>query len=532
MAATALKPAPPPDVPARAALGRQQGGAGADPLILDPTLLLTRGGDGRIMLDEGTGLNRYGCGPRPDGGIAPFGSSTCSTLSAAAHGAVRRLAGRLAEDCAREPRAAVYRQGLDRVRDKLAATLGLTDMAGLKTILSPSGTDVHRIALMLAAAGAATPPLVVLPEQNETGSGIAAALGGRSGPAAALKAMTAWRGLEQALLAPQILAAPCRRADGTLRPTHEVDADVAVIASAAARMGRRVLLVMMDQSKTGLISPSVACAQDLKRRFADQIEVMVDACQLRLAPATLSAYLRQGFLVALTGSKFMTGPAFSGALLVPPAAAERLAGQALPEGLAETCLRGEFPDGLACAPALEDRANLGLLLRWEAALEEMRRFAALPSAAVAALFCDFAAAVAERLADDRAFEPLAARPLERTGLGVHGDWDRQQTIFPFLLRVDGKAMGPMQTLSLQRLMGVDLGDWAGWGPAGRRSQLGQPVACGQRGRTALAALRLCMSARLAADALAPGGRGGAAVIAEALEVLDKAAWLTTRLTDA
>ena len=170
-------------------------------------------------------------------------------------------------------------------------------------------------------------------------------------------------------------------------------------------------------------------------------------------------------------------------------------------------------------------------MRWEAALEEMQRFAALSPAAVAGFFADFGASVAERLWEDDAFETVAVRPLERTGLGVHPSWDREQTIFPFLLRANGRPMSPVQTLGVQRLLGLDLGDWAGWTKAGRRAQLGQPVNCGVRRGTPLSALRLCLSARLAVDALAPGGHGVSAVIADAMDVLDKTAWLTTRIED-
>jgi hypothetical protein len=338
--------------------------------------------------------------------------------------------------------------------------------------------------------------------------------------------------LEAALLQPQIMTAPSRAPDGSLRPAHQIDEEIAAIATVAARAGRKVLLVMMDVSKTGLISPSVACAQDLKQRFPEQVEVMVDGCQLRLAPQTLAAYLRQDFMVAITGSKFMTGPAFSAALLVPEGAAARMQAASLPGGLSDLCLLGELPEGWRGAPELKARANFGLVLRWEAALEEMRRFTALPPAAVTQFFADFAEAVSARLAESDAFEPVAVRPLERTGLGVGPSWDRVQTIFPFFLKRGARMMTPVETLGVQRLMAQDLGEWAGWDIAGRRIQLGQPVYCGRRGGTELTALRLCLSARLAADALAPGGCGAPAMIDEALEALDKCGWLTTRMGDA
>ncbi|HEY4030897.1 MAG TPA: hypothetical protein VGM25_11170 [Caulobacteraceae bacterium] len=496
---------------------------------MEAPALLVSGGDARVTPDPASGLNRYGCGASPDIAVAAFGSSTCSTISTAAFAAVERLAGRLSAEALGGDESGLYGQELQRIRVKLAGLLGLQDQPGLKTILSPSGTDLHRLALHLVAAGASAPPLVILPEPHETGGGVVAALGGQIGPTSALRFAITAPNLEAALLRPQIMTARSRAADGTLRPAHQIDEEIAAIAASAARAGRKVLLVTMDVSKTGLISPSVACAQDLKQRFPELVEVMVDACQLRLAPATLAAYLRQDFLVAITGSKFITGPAFSAALLVPEAAAERIQASRLPRAVAELCLRGDLPEGWRGAPDLEAKANFGLVLRWEAALEEMRRFGALRPAAVARFFGDFAAAIGERLADDEAFEPAAVRPLERTGLGAAPSWDRIQTIFPFYFRRGGRPMSPVETLALQRLMAVDLGQWAGWAGAGRRIQLGQPAYCGRRGETELSAVRLCMSARLAVEALAPGGCGAKAMIDEALLALDKAAWLTTRL---
>jgi hypothetical protein len=240
-------------------------------------------------------------------------------------------------------------------------------------------------------------------------------------------------------------------------------------------------------------------------------------------------------MVGVTGSKFVTGPAFSAALLVPPGAAGRLEGVRMPRALAKLCAEGEWPQDWSVAwpqgSAPSQHANFGLLLRWEAALEEMRRFAALPPTAVHGFFTDFAETIGERLAEDDAFEPVAVRRIERTGLGAAHTWDTVQTIFPFLVRAGSRLMSPVETLGVQRLMGLDLGEWAGWAPAARRAQLGQAVNCGQRGDDPLVALRLCMSGRLACDALSTGGRGGSAIIGDALQVLDKTAWLAKRLAD-
>jgi hypothetical protein len=44
--------------------------------------LLTQGGDARIALDPATARNRYGCAAAPEPGLADFGSSTASGVSA------------------------------------------------------------------------------------------------------------------------------------------------------------------------------------------------------------------------------------------------------------------------------------------------------------------------------------------------------------------------------------------------------------------------------------------------------------------
>ena len=58
-------------------------------------------------------------------------------------------------------------------------------------------------------------------------------------------------------------------------------------------------------------------------RWPGRVQVVVDACQMRLGRPRLKKYLDRGYLVIVTGSKFFTGPAFSGALLVPAGLARR-----------------------------------------------------------------------------------------------------------------------------------------------------------------------------------------------------------------
>jgi hypothetical protein len=328
-----------------------------------------------------------------------------------------------------------------------------------------------------------------------------------------------------------------RLADGSPRPPELIDAEVESLVKTAAAMGRRVLLTLADVTKTGMIAPSHACVLALRRELPDTVEVLVDACQFRIAPSTLRAYLAHDFMVALTGSKFVTGPTFSGALLFPSSAARRFRGRMLPQALRAYSARAEWPPGWVSAGSLDNTANFGLLLRWEAALEELRAFRAVPEAEVASFLRSFAAAVGNRLMDGGVLEMLPAAPLDRRPLLAPASWDHIQTIFPFVLH-HGKSQAakrPLnreETMRVYRLLQVDLAhqpDFERGGTKGRiassRCQLGQPVACGVRDGVPVSALRLCASTRLIVEAASCGGRNAAAVIERAMTALDKIALL-------
>lgn len=501
--------------------------------------LLTSGGDRRIACDSGRGVNKYGCPPVPDPAILAYGSSTASIISPEGFAAADALREQLVAASAFEAPATTYAREMDRVRDELKELCELQGVPGLEIIFAASGTDLHLIAAQLAAHETKSPALAVMVEAAEQGTGVPAALAGRhfSDCTAFGKKVVAGESLANGF-APEVASIPSRAADGSPRALAEIDADFERIVSQAAAAGRRVLLISVDTSKTGLIAPSPACATALKHRFPATVEVMVDACQFRLAPATLRAYLEHGFMVAITGSKFVTGPTFCGALLVPSSEATRFRARALTPALGAYSARADWPRGWAANGTLAARANYGLLLRWEAALAELRAFRSLPELQVAAFLKSFASAIGERLSTDPAFEALPVPKLERRLFRNLETWDRTQTIFPFLLRRVGaqgrKQLDRDETARVYQLLGQALDDIPGTyaltkscGMETQRCRVGQPVACGVRAGMPVSALRLCASARLVVDALSPRGRGAQAVIAEALSVLDKAALIAS-----
>ena len=399
--------------------------------------LLAHGGDARIRLEGG--MNEYGCRPYPDPSLIQFGSSTASTLSSEAFHAA---------DALRESVVDIACE-FGRIRREFLSLCALPGETSLH--FCGSGTDAHRLAADLVKPGH-----VVMVSASETGRGVPGALSGG-----------------------QVHEIRIRNDEGGLRP--EVDEEAMTLVESLAK--EKVLLVLTDVSKTGLIAPSFCCAAELKARFGDNLEVLVDASQFRLRPATLKSYLDAGFLLALTGSKFLTGPTFSGALLVP--------------------------DAFGKTPHSDPDSDIGLLLRWEAALAELRIFRSIPESGVEHFLSYFAEKVLGRLQDDPHFVALPVPALRRAS----GGWDSIQTIFPFRMKGREGFAGMDEARRIHALLREDLSSVSKFEAAALRFSLGQPVSCG--------ALRLCASARLVSEGvLNPSG-----VVDAALLALDKTAWL-------
>lgn len=509
--------------------------------------LLTSGGDPRIVCDAASGLNKYGCSSKPEPGVLAFGSSTASTITPHSFDAAERLRLRLLRAARTEIPSATYARELARMRGELLELYGLSDLPGLAAIFAASGTDIHLIAGQLAGDAASSGPLVIMIDPAETGSGVPAALAGQhfSDRAALGTAVTPGATIFGAS-APDIATIACRGADGSPRAAAVVDAEVEALVVDAVAAGRRVLLNLADVSKTGIIAPSLSCALELRRRFPAAVDVLVDSCQFRLAPSTLRAYLEGGFWVALTGSKFVGGPAFSGVLLLPDAASQRMRTHIVSPALNAYSARADWPPGWMARHSLNDTENYGLLLRWEAALAEIRRFCSLSETAIASFLEDFATNVQRRLTTDSTFRLLPVPELDRRALVSlntwDNSWDANPTIFPFVLchpagsAHHGMPLNRQETSHIHKLLACDA-----TGPsdvcsspamqtiAARRCQLGQPVECGTFRDVPVSALRLCASMRLIVDAVSPEGRGAKIVIGEALATLDKAALLAAAI---
>lgn len=365
-------------------------------------LALGSGGDERLWLEAETGRNRYGAPLAPADDEIWFASSTASPISRRGQSAARvAFTGLFHGD--HSPMTLT-----DAVRARLLALYGAP---GADVVLTASGTEAEFIVLALARAILGQRPirnLVVAPA--ETGSGVPVAADGRHfldhSPLGGLVPRGArLAGWEAADIAVQPI--DIRRPCGALRPAGEIDAEVEQRNRDAQAAGYAVLAHALDCSKTGHAGVSAAAAH---RLTASGALVVVDACQLRCDAAQVRAHLAAGVAVMITGSKFAGGPAFSGALLLPATWIDRLGPTPLlPKGLAAYSARLDWPAALrgAVAATLDWPSNLGLALRWTAALAEIEAFEATDPDVRRLILDAFAEATRARIAFAPGLQPLA-----------------------------------------------------------------------------------------------------------------------------
>ena len=417
------------------------------------TLLMTSGGDARIVLDPATGLNRYFSAPRPSGALA-YASSTANDMSAAAYAHVETLLNEPVDYAAR----------LEALRGRIRAAYRIADDVDI--VFAPSGTDLEYVGLACVEGRGAAGTHNILLGADEVGSGCIHSAYGRyfaesTALGIATKAGAPVPGFGDTGV--EMIDIPVRDDQGHPRPSDEIAARMDEAIAAASAAGRHVLVHVVHGSKTGLILPSFGDIDALQARHGDAVTILVDACQARITSPAIADYLERGAIVFVTGSKFMGGPPFSGFALVPESF--RAAAPPLPAGLATVFRRAEWPAAWPGAAQLPESANPGLLLRLEAAIFELERFQRLRVHDVTRVILAFHQAVRDEI--------IEATPARRVAPYPPGD----------------KVEADTHPIEMRTLSTLDLSGFAGgaatfeeatrWHKAllGHGVRLGQPVKC-------------------------------------------------------
>jgi hypothetical protein len=463
--------------------------------------LMETGGDIRLQRDPRSALNGYGCSHRPRPWAVTFASSTASSSSERGYAAAD--AARLQSTVAMLTggRRQAVRDCLEAVRTGIAAAYGLAP--GVDVVLAASGTDTELLALALTHIGAPDAPVRnILVAPAETGRGVPMAA---RGVHFAINTALGTDVTQEAPIAgfrpdTEVTNVLLRHPAGGLREVAAVEADIAGALEAGIAAGRRVILHGLDLSKTGLLAPGPAFLRALRARFGDRFDIVIDACQARLSANSVRAYLGLDAVVLITGSKFFTGPPFSGAALVPPGIASRLRGRTLPAGLDAYFGRDEFPADCPAADHLPKMGNYGLALRWHAAMAEMRAVRAVKPARRAEILAAFAATVARKIAENPALTLLPRPPLRR-GPGDEA-WETLRSIFTFTIQAPHdrrRYLTPAEARAVYLWLNADLSPFMPGqaAVASKICHIGQPVSLPQAGADGLqGVLRVSAGARL------------------------------------
>lgn len=320
---------------------------------------ITSGGDERIELKE-NGLNKYLVNPLQSDGIFNRGSCTCSTLSPAVKDQVRHLYEELMAGA-----------DLDKVREtqrsRMKAPLLESGVNDFDIFFAPSGSDLCFYPLLFGLLIDTSKPimnLITCPEELGTGS-VLANRGLYFSEKTQLKPIKKGDHVN-AELRIDYRTFPSRTSDGKI-----IDHKPTIYQAIEEFRGtHNVLVNLVIGSKSG-IENNMSIIED----GPTDVLYIVDLCQMRAVPKLLNRLLTLNCLIMITGSKFYQSPPFCGALLVPNRLSETLKYKT-PEpkhlkGFTDIYTKYDLPPSYAeMRKSFSDYRNVGLTLRWEAAICE------------------------------------------------------------------------------------------------------------------------------------------------------------------
>jgi hypothetical protein len=465
--------------------------------------LLSSGGDPRLTVNPASGLNEYGCQPFPCPDTLTFSSSTATSISQRAYDRAQNAREALMQSAVAVGIEAAFDQRIEAMRDELRVCLGLS-RANADVVFSPSGTDSQLQALFLTRALLGPTLTTVVVAADQTGSGTVNTARGCHFSAETASGNRVRKGEPIEGLAHSVDSVALRLFDETGQARSQMASDSLVFGAVerSVESGNSVLLQVMDSSKFGWRAPSDQCLDEIAARWPGQVQIVVDACQMRLGRARLRKYLDRGYMVLITGSKFFTGPPFSGALLVPSALAGDLeAATDIASGLLEYNSRSDWPRNW---PNLRSyfpiRSNFGQWLRWEAALEEIEAYYRVPDEFRLMALTTFGEEVERIIASSPSLRLLP--PQQRSGDTGADEELAQRTIFPFVIRHGSGVRSLDDCRALYRALARGAASPTSADPenAAKPCLIGQPVALGCDERHPAAALRISASARLVSEA--------------------------------
>jgi hypothetical protein len=475
--------------------------------------LFVQGGDNRLTLNPQTLLNGYGCRPFPRPEAITFSSSTASSISAYAYNVAEQTRQSLIAEALRDGLTPTVEKLADRIRrDIIKQICGGREMADV--VLSSSGTDCFLVAQGLLRLAAGRPLVTLIVGASESGTGVPLAAQERHFAAQAALGESVAKGepVHEDAKEGVTVEIPLRDASGREMAADTVDAEVRRLAEEHIARGAQVLIHAMNHSKLGASGPSAARLIDLKERFGDKVQIIIDACQMRVELEELRDYLMHDFPVIITGSKFFTGPPLSGAVLVSRKTVERVvaSNRQFSGGVNAYCARFDFPAtlrGVLANPSSD--FNLGSYMRWVAALAEIKRYFRVPSNWRIQGLDQFSQEIRQLFRSHEAVQ-LQNEATRETAEAITGkEFAGRQMIFPFFL-VRRRATGievcdAAEARTIYELLNQDCSarftasNARDYRLLAQRCHIGQPVKAVHPSGVSTAVVRLSMGARIISE---------------------------------
>jgi hypothetical protein len=471
-------------------------------LAVPTEALMMSGGDLRLNIETKNLLNVYGCRPFPRPEAFSFASSTATSVSNIAFDLTQKQREKLIRDSFKHGLAKAYHDQQADLFERLKQSLHLGKNSSL--IISPSGTDISLLFAGICQSLTDQPICHILVASDETGSGVPMALAGKHfADTSALNFPVKKEGSIDGFRDAEVTKIPLRNEAGALKLRQELDSEVYAAIQRAMANGCQPVLHVMDQSKLGYAAPTQDLLEQIRQEFGEKVIVLIDNSQLRMHVSRIEAYLKKGYLITITGSKFYTGPPFSGALVLPEKFADRIkkCANTLPAGFNQYYLKSEFIADTKMGSNLADGYNFGSYLRWFAALAEIERYYRIPATLRnlgTEIFCEH---VAMRIQNTPFLEPLEVQP-------VNPDVplaEEARTIFPFYILHEGRALSQPEADKLYRLLNQDISALLPQAAddelriARQACHIGQPVKVMYHNQQPSAVVRISLGSRIIAE---------------------------------
>lgn len=446
--------------------------------------ILALGGDERLKLNH-LGQNKYGTMTKPNPNEIAFASSTASNISEYAFDFLINYQKELIKS--KKTEELIYKEELNKLRVDISKLLLLDDE---KIIFSPSGSDIH-LYLTLLFASIHQNICNISVSSNETGGSVPLALSAKhfmkNSPNGALQEIGS-----QIINNCKNYNVEARDINGNLKCDFDVKFEIERIIKDEIKNNSHCLLFIADVSKTGLIFPSLKIAFELKEKYGKKLDIIIDACQFRISPQTIKAYLDNDFIIALTGSKFLATPIFSGFIITPNKFTTQFSNIKLPNEINNYCNKYEWPDEWLINQQLYSETNFGLLFRLKATIFELQRYLSLLEADILTIKEKFASVFYNAINKFKNLEFVAIPQNDREILNYSPpSHENIQTIHTFI--INDKNGEPLNEIDIKYVYNELKKE---------NIKLGQPVKLyTNQCNKDIYALRLCLSTPLIYEAI-------------------------------